>query len=251
MNVVETELRDAVAWAFLNRAHKLNAIDRDMLARLHQTVARVDADPAVRAVVIAGRGRAFCTGGDIAEMAAMDDRVFADTIARYADLARAIHAAAKPIIAAIHGYALAGGFELALLYDIRIAAAGTVFRLPDATLGLSPTSGMTHLLPHVIGLGRALDLALLADNIDAAEAHRIGLVTRVCAPDALHDEAARSATRIAAMPRVGVTQTRRLLRAGLDHNFADAAAAELASELECFADPTAADKLRSFARRRG
>jgi enoyl-CoA hydratase/carnithine racemase len=250
MSVVELNVHDGVAWIFLNRPEKLNAIDEDVLRGLLEAVARVEADEGVAVSVLAGRGRAFSAGGDITAMSAMDEAVFTATIGRYMELASAIHRAAKPVIAAVHGHVLAGGLELALLCDLRIAAEGTVFGLPDTPLGLSPTSGMTYLMPRVLGLGRALELALLAENIDAAEAHRIGLVSRVTAPDALLDEAGRCAERIAAMPRLAVARTRRLLRDGLDRGFAEATAAELASELECFADPVTAANLSGFPRRK-
>ena len=100
-------------------------------------------------------------------------------------VAAAFRACPKPIVAAVHGYALAGGFELALSCDVRFAATGTRFGLPDTPLGLSPTSGMTWLLPRVIGLGRAMALALSGTDIDAEEAERIGLVSRVVAPEVL------------------------------------------------------------------
>ena len=135
--------------------------------------------------MLTGRGRAFSAGGDITAMGGMDEGEFADTIARYMRVSAAFRACPKPIVAAIHGYALAGGFELALMCDVRFAAVGTQFGLPDTPLGLSPTSGMTYLLPRIVGLGRAMYLALSAENIDAEEAERIGLVSRVVAPDAL------------------------------------------------------------------
>jgi enoyl-CoA hydratase/carnithine racemase len=250
VSVVELDVRDGVAWIYLNRPEKLNAIDDDVLDGLLEAVADVEANDAVGASVLSGRGRAFSAGGDITAMAAMDKSLFAATIGRYMEVAAAIHHAAKPMIAAVHGYVLAGGFELALLCDLRFAAEGTVFGLPDTPLGLSPTSGMTHLLPRVVGLGRALELALTAENLDAAEALEIGLVTRLAAPDALLDEAGRCAARIAAMPRSSVARTRRLLRESLDRSFAETTTAELTSEVDCFLDPVAAANLSAFATRK-
>ena len=104
----------------------------------------------------------------------------------------AFRACPKPIVAAVHGYALAGGFELALMCDVRFAARGTQFGLPDTPLGLSPTSGMTWLLPRVVGLGRAMYLTLAAESIDADEAERIGLVNRVTEPGDLLTRRRRS-----------------------------------------------------------
>jgi len=247
---VEVDVRDGVAWIALNRPEKLNAIDGRMLDGLLAAVTRIRGEDAVGAAVLHGRGRAFSASGDMTALAAMEEAAFAATIARYMEVAAAFRGCPTPIVAAVHGHALAGGFELALLCDVRIAAEDAVFGLPDTPLGLSPTSGMTHLLPRVVGLGRALDLALLAENVDAHEAERIGLVTRVVAPERLLDEAGRCAARIAGFPRLGVARTKERLVAGLDQGFAAATAAEAASEVECFRDPEARANLLAFAERR-
>ena len=155
----------------------------------------------------------------------------------------------KPIVAAVHGYALAGGFELALMCDVRFAAAGTRFGLPDTPLGLSPTSGMTWLLPRVIGLGRAMYLTLWGQDIDADEAERIGLVSRVVEPDALLDEAEAFAHLIASYPRVGVAQTKLGFHRALESDFAAATAAEAAAELACFRSPDTRERFRAFVER--
>jgi enoyl-CoA hydratase len=249
-DTVEVEVRDGVAWIALNRPEKRNAIDGGVLDGLLAAVARLRDDANVGAGVLHGRGPSFSAGGDITAMAAMDEPEFAATIARYMELAGAFRTCPKPLVAAVHGHALAGGFELALLCDVRIAAEDAVFGLPDTPLGLSPTSGMTWLLPRVVGLGRALDLALLAEPIDAREAERIGLVTRVVPPARLLDEAGRCAARVAAFPRTGVAHTKALLHGPLDAGFAAATAAEHAAEVECFRDPAARANLRAFAERR-
>jgi enoyl-CoA hydratase len=166
------------------------------------------------------------------------------------EMAKAFRVCPKPILAAIHGYALAGGFELACLCDIRIAAFGTLFGLPDTPLGLSPTSGMTWLLPRIIGLGRALDLVLSAENIDAEEARRIGLVTRVVAADALLDEAGRLAERIAGFPRIGVAHAKAEFHAAFEGDFASATAREHEGEVACVRDPEVRAQLRAFATRK-
>ena len=212
MPIVEVELREDVAVISLNRPEKLNAISVEMLDLLFDAVEEIGRSEAIGAAVLRGRGRAFSTGGDIAAMHAMDERQFADTIARYMRVSAAFRACPKPIVAAIHGYALAGGFELALMCDVRFAAVGAQFGLPDTPLGLSPTSGMTYLLPRIVGLGRALYLALDAESIDASEAERIGLVSRVIPEEDLLAEAEAFAHRIASYPRVGVGWTKRTFR---------------------------------------
>jgi enoyl-CoA hydratase len=252
MSQVEVETRDDVAIISLARPEKLNAITAEMLDGLLEAIESVAASESIGATVLTGRGRAFSAGGDITAMSAMDEVEFADTIARYMRLAAAFRACPKPIIAAVHGYALAGGFELALLCDVRFAARGTRFGLPDTPLGLSPTSGMTWLLPRIVGLGRAMHLTLDADPIDADEALRIGLVSRVSEPDTLMEEAMAFAHKLAGYPRVGVEWTKLGFHRALVASFAEATQSELDAEVACFGSPDTRERLKAFAdRKRG
>ena len=247
---VELEFRDGIALVTLNRPEKLNAINDDVLIGLRAAVARLRENTASGAAVLQGRGRAFSAGGDITAMSGMDEATFSRTIGLYMAMAKDFRACPKPIVAAIHGYALAGGFELACLCDIRIAAEGTRFGLPDTPLGLSPTSGMTYLLPRIVGLGRAIDLTLSADNIDAAEAHRIGFVTRVVAADQLLETATALARKIASYPRTGVAHAKAEFYGSLESSFAQATDAEHAGEVACFRDPETREQFRRFVERK-
>jgi enoyl-CoA hydratase len=248
--VVDVENRGEVSLITLNRPEKLNAISVEMLDGLHDAVEAIARSETIGAAVLTGRGRAFSTGGDITEMHAMDERRFADTIGRYMRLSAAFRSCPKPIIGAIHGYALAGGFELALMCDVRFAAVGTQFGLPDTPLGLSPTSGMTYLLPRIIGLGRALYLALGAENIDADEAERVGLVSRVVEPDVLLDEAEAFARRIASYPRVGAAWTKRTLHENLDLDSDAAMRLETEAEIDSFRSPKTRERMQAFLDRK-
>jgi enoyl-CoA hydratase/carnithine racemase len=247
---VELEIRDGVGLIALNRPEKLNAINDDVLIGLRAALARLREDGSAGAAVLMGRGRAFSAGGDITAMSHMEEATFSRTIGLYMAMAKDFRACPKPIVAAIHGYALAGGFELACLCDIRVAAEGTLFGLPDTPLGLSPTSGMTYLLPRIIGLGRAIDLTLSADNIDAAEALRIGFVTRVVAGEQLLDAATALARRIAAYPRTGVAHAKAEFYGSLEVSFEAATAAEHAGEVACFRDPETREQFRRFVERK-
>jgi enoyl-CoA hydratase/carnithine racemase len=247
---VELEIRDGVALISLNRPEKLNAINEDVLTGLRAAAARLREDASAGAAVLHGRGRAFSAGGDITAMSAMDEASFSRTIGLYMETAKDFRASPKPIVAAIHGYALAGGFELACLCDIRIAAEGTQFGLPDTPLGLSPTSGMTYLLPRIVGLGRALDLTLSAENIDAVEAQRIGFITRVVKSEQLLDEATELARRIAAYPRTGVAHAKAEFYGSLEASFEQATAAEHAGEVACFRDPATRAQFKRFVERK-
>jgi enoyl-CoA hydratase/carnithine racemase len=250
MGVVEVEERGDVAVITLNRPEKLNAISVEMLDLLFEAVEGIGRSDALRAAVLTGRGSAFSTGGDISAMHDMDERQFADTISRYMRLSAAFRACPKPIVAAIHGYALAGGFELALMCDVRFAATGTQFGLPDTPLGLSPTSGMTYLLPRIVGLGRALYLALGAENIDAEEAERIGLVSRVVPGRDLLAEAEAFAQRVASYPRVGVSWTKRTFHEGLDLDFHAATRLETEAEIAGFRSPETRERFQAFVDRK-
>jgi enoyl-CoA hydratase/carnithine racemase len=250
MAFVEVETRDGIAVITLARPEKLNAINREMLDGLLEAVEEIGRSETVGAAVLTGRGRAFSAGGDIAAMDAMDEAVFADTIALYMRVSAAFRACPRPLIAAIHGYALAGGFELALMCDVRFAAQGTRFGLPDTPLGLSPTSGMTWLLPRVIGLGRAMYLTLSAAEIDAEEAERIGLVDRLTEPDELLAEAEAFARQITSYPRVGVEWTKLGFHNALESDFDTATQSELAAEVACFREPETRARFRAFVERK-
>jgi enoyl-CoA hydratase/carnithine racemase len=250
MAVVEVEIRGDVALITLARPDKLNAINDEMLDGLYEAVDTLGRSESIGAAVLTGRGRAFSAGGDIKAMEAMDEPAFADTISRYMRVSTAFRACPKPIIAAIHGYALAGGFELALMCDVRFAATGTQFGLPDTQLGLSPTSGMTWLLPRVVGLGRAMYLTLDAESIDAEEAERIGFVNRVTEPESLLAEAEAFAHRIASYPRVGVAWTKIGFHRALDGQFDAATRSEEEGELACFRSPDTRQRFREFLDRK-
>lgn len=249
-DVLELERRGPVQWAWLNRPEKRNALSRELLARLMDLVEAVEEDSGVGAVVIGGRGPSFSAGGDITEMDGMTDSVFEDTIGVYMHLSAAIRNSPKPFVAAVNGHALAGGFELAIVCDLRIAARSAQFDLPDTALGLSPTSGMTWLLPRLVGFGRGLHLTLLGEQIDAAEAERIGLVTAVVDDADLEGAAQTWAETIACHPAVAVRLAKRAFQLAAEQDFAASLRFELAAEVECFGDEETRARLRDFVERR-
>lgn len=249
-HAVNLEIRGPVGWIALSRPDKLNAINDELLTGLRSAIAAVEENANVRAVVLFGQGRAFSAGGDINTFANASSNDFEESVTGFMDLAKELRACSKPIIAALHGFVLAGGFELAMNCDIRIAAKGTSFGLPDAPIGLTPTSGMSHSLPRLIGLGRAIYLSLSADCISAEEAERIGLVSKVVDREDLMSEVERLADRLAAFPRTSVKRTKALYYDAMDMSFTAAIATELQQEIACFECDEVKSKLKEFATRK-
>lgn len=174
------ENRDGIAVITLNRPQVVNAINDAIRVGLPRALAQADADPDIRAIVLhGGEGRGFCAGADIKEKRDNESLIAARTRLTRDAWVKAFDRTAKPVIAAIHGFCMGGGLEMALACDIRIASADAKFALPETGLGLIPGAGGTQRLPRLIGLSRALDMMLTGERIDAAEAHRIGLVSRL------------------------------------------------------------------------
>jgi enoyl-CoA hydratase len=180
------ETADGIATVTVNRPDKLNALNAATVAEIDAAFHQLAADAGVGGILLTGAGaKAFVAGADIAELATMDPLGGIGVSRRGQDAFRFIERMRKPVVAAVNGFALGGGLELALACHIRIAAASARFGLPEVKLGIIPGYGGTVRLPRLVGRGRALELILSGDMIDAAEALRIGLVNKVVEPDAL------------------------------------------------------------------
>lgn len=184
------EVTDGIATITVNRPDKLNALNGEVIAELGQAIQAASRDVAVRGVVLTGAGpKAFVAGADIAELAEMAPNVARARSEEGQAVFDRYEQSGKPVIAAVNGFALGGGLELAMACHIRIAAEGAKFGQPEVKLGLCPGYGGTVRLPRLVGKGRALGLLLAGGMIDAAEAHRIGLVNQVVPAEALMDAA--------------------------------------------------------------
>ena len=214
------ERRGHVALLTLNRPDTRNALSGEaMFAAFEQTFAELNADMGVRVAILTGAGTAFCSGGNVAEMRERTG-MFAgspgEIAQRYRDgiqrIPRAFESLQVPIIAAVNGPAIGAGNDLACMCDLRIASSTARFAESFVKVGIVPGDGGCWLLPRVIGHARAAEMARTGDTIDAEEALRFGLVSRVVAPEALLDEALRLAGRIAANPPQVLRWTRQLLQ---------------------------------------
>ena len=196
------DVKDGVALVTLNRPQALNALNAQMMRDMTGALQALDADPAVGAVVVTGSAKAFAAGADIQEMQALtfEEIHAADGFAGWEAMTRI----RKPIIAAVAGYALGGGCELAMMCDLIIAADNAQFGQPEITLGIIPGIGGTQRLARAVGKAKAMDLCLTGRHMGAEEAERAGLVARIVQADSLVEEALAMARTIAAMPRAAV-----------------------------------------------
>jgi enoyl-CoA hydratase len=193
---ITTEVKGRVALITLNRPKQLNALNPQLMQELGAALHVHDADDGIGCIVITGNDKAFAAGADIGAMKDFDFQhaYLSNYITRDWEHIREVR---KPVIAAVAGYALGGGCELAMMCDIVIAAESARFGQPEINLGVLPGSGGTQRLPRAVGKAKAMDMCLTARMMDAAEAERAGLVSRVVAPDKLMEEAMAVAEKIA------------------------------------------------------
>jgi enoyl-CoA hydratase/carnithine racemase len=252
--VVSLVRQDGVGIVTLLRADAMNAVNDAIRFGLVSACTEAASDPSVHAVVIRAEGdRAFCVGADIKERRAPLSQAEARTPPADRDYTSAIAAMTKPTIAAIHGFCLGAGLEIALACDIRIASPDASFGLPEVNLGLIPGAGGTQRLSRLIGVGRALDLMLTGDRLDARHALAYGLISRLAANRAELDESAIAmAKALAGKPPLAVRYLKEAVAAGIDGTLS----AGLARERDLFtlllATEDAKEAAEAFkAKRRG
>jgi enoyl-CoA hydratase len=205
LKYINVDVRETTAIITINRPDKLNALNADTVAELRTALERVASDSSVRAVVLTGAGeKSFVAGADIAELAKMTPLSGIEVSRQGQQTLRFLELMRKPVIAAVNGFALGGGLELALACHFRIASENAKFGLPEVKLGIIPGYGGTVRLPRVVGRGRALELIMTGEMIDAQEAHRIGLVNHVYPQPELLSAAEQLAKKIAANGPVSV-----------------------------------------------
>lgn len=232
---------DGIAVVTINRPDKLNALNAQVFADLNALLEVLRTDETIRAVIVTGAGpKAFVAGADISELATVDGAEGARLSARGQAVFRGLERLPKPVIAAVNGFALGGGCELAMACHLRLAAPSAKFGQPEVKLGLIPGYGGTVRLPRLVGRGRALELLLTARVIDAEEALRIGLVERIVPSESLLDDARAMARTILAMGPRAVELCLSTVDAALDLDL-DAA---LALEAEAFGAASATDDKR-------
>lgn len=212
MNYVLFEKKGFIGYITLSRPQALNALNSDVLAELEETVAMIEKDDNLRVIIVTGEGKAFVAGADIAQMRDMN----IDSAYEFANMGDRVFTRLErleiPVIAAINGYALGGGLELALSCDIRLASENAKFGQPETGLGITPGFGGTQRLSRTVGMPKAMELILTGKTIDTNEALAIGLLNAVFPKDELMAKAHEMAMQIADNAPVAVRESKKAIR---------------------------------------
>jgi enoyl-CoA hydratase/carnithine racemase len=245
------ERRGSAAVLTFNRPDKLNALSTEMLEALEAALDRVEADESVRVVVLTGAGdKAFVAGADIEEYARLDRAGFVAYQERSRRIFSRIDAFPKPVVGAVHGYALGGGFEIALCCDVLVASERARFGLPEGLLGLAPGGGGTQRLPRAVGSFVANDVVLSARRLTAEDAHRLGLVAEVVAPNRLLEAAVAKADAIAKSAPIAVREMAELVRLAVGSDLESGLDREQAALARLRETADADEGIRAFVEKR-
>jgi len=246
---VRSEVDGHVATVTIDRPEKLNALDAQVLNELGGVLGGLAGDDSVRCIVLTGSGKAFVAGADIAAMQDMTPEEAESFSRRGHGVFEAIESMRQPVIAAVNGFALGGGCELALSCDFIYASAKAKFGQPEVKLGVIPGFGGTQRLARRVGVGHARELIYSGKMIRADEAHALGLVNRVCEPEALMETVLGLAKAISAQGPLAVHAAKRLLRSGPEMPLPDANDQEAREFGACFSTEDQGEGMRAFLAR--
>ena len=249
------EVKDGIATLTLNRPDRLNALGGTLREDLHDAVTRASADPEVRVMVVTGAGKGFCSGGDVKAMNEANEgrrtRPLMEKVAPGRDRTLlAMRDAPQPMIAAVNGAAAGAGMNLALACDIRIASTAAKFSQAFVRRGLHPDWGGTYFLPRAVGMAKACELIFTGELIDAPEALRLGLVSKLVAPEELMPTAYDLARKIAAGPPVAVRLAKRALHRNAESDLRSALEFETFAQNVCSETEDAREGIRAFVEKR-
>ena len=247
---VKLKIKDSIATITMNRPEAMNALNEKVLQELKETIAQVREDPSVRVVIITGEGPAFVSGADIPAMM-VKSLIEIREFTRFGhEVLKGIERLEKPVIAAINGYALGGGLELALACDIRVVSTEARMGFPEVGLGIFPGFGGTQRATYLIGKGRASELIFTGSQIGAEEAARIGLVNRAVPPRQLMTEVRRLAERIARQAPIAVGRAKTAINQALQSNLDAGLTYELEAVALTFGTQDKAEGMTAFLERR-
>ena len=240
------EVKGNVAIITIDRPDALNAINLEVLQELDALLAKAEMAEDVYVLIITGAGRSFVAGADVAYMAGMNP-VDAQAFGRYGNsVLSKIESMSKPVIAAVNGFALGGGCELAMACDIRIASEKAKFGQPEVTLGIIPGFGGTQRMPRIVGVAKAKELIFTGKTIGAEEALQIGLVNQVIEGDELMDKTMKMAETIASNAQIAVRQSKHAINAGMQCDIKTGLEIEVQSFPLCFSTEDQKDAMTAF-----
>ena len=242
------EIRGKVGLVTLNRPQALNALNEALIAELNDALGGFESNPEIGCTVITGSDKAFAAGADVKEMA---EKTYVESyLGRFLEGWTRIAETRKPVVAAVSGFCLGGGLELAMMCDFIIASETARFALPEITLGIMPGAGGTQRLPRYIGKAKAMDLILTGRMMDAVEAERCGLVARLVAPDRLLDEALAAASKIAAYSQPIVMMAKETVNRAQEASLAEGARFERRLFLSMFSTEDQKEGMKAFIEKR-
>jgi enoyl-CoA hydratase len=244
------EKKEHIAWLTFNRPDVMNAISEELLLETKEAISQVERDSGILALVVTGAGRAFMAGADIGALARMSVYDVHKWNHLIVDDLNALEKLRKPVIAAINGFALGGGLELAMACDIRIASEKAKLGLPEVKLGIIPGAGGTQRLPRLVGKGRAMELLFTGKMIDAQEAYRIGLVNKVVPPEQIMKAAEDMANEIIANGPVAIQMIKDAVLIGSELPLEAAIEYGHKNEVATFATEDAKEGLNAYVEKR-
>jgi enoyl-CoA hydratase/carnithine racemase len=252
MSYARVEKSGAVSTVVLNRPERLNAISGDLLDDLHHALVEVNSDESCNVIVFTGAGRAFCAGDDLKEFSKQteSDASILSHVERIQQITRDLMFNGKPVVGAVHGFAVGGGFEWLLNCDLVVASEDLVCFFPEMEWGQFVTGGVTQLLPQSVGYQKAMELWLLGERQTAQQLHSLGLVNRVVQRETVLETAQELATRIAERSAFSVSRLKRLLTTELSTDLTRSLELEQAATVAAFATPEAARRVQTFATRK-
>lgn len=243
METLLLETKGPVAWIWLNRPRRLNAINETMLAELRQTFEALAADETIRAIVLAGRGTAFSAGFDVVWLAGVQSETVARELASVEEVYDICEACPKPVVVAVHGPAMGGGLLLTLIADFCLASEEASFGTPEVKIGIFPNLRLIPRLERVVGLRAAKRLVLTGDPLDATGALSVGLVDRLVPAETLHDETQSLAEQLAALPPQATQAAKAAFAAARAPGFVEWERAQFAA---CWAQPEREMAMQAF-----
>ncbi len=245
-----SQKEEGVALVTVNRPSALNALNATVLEELYHLFLEIESDPSVRVVILTGAGRAFIAGADIAYMHPQSSVEIRHFVAIARKAADQIYYLNKPVIAAVNGYALGGGCEIAMCCDIRIASENARFGQPEINLGIIPGIGGTQNLTRLIGVARAKELIFYGDTIDARTALSLGLVNRVVSPDQLMLETKSFAQKLLSKSSIALALAKKAVNAGVETGYFAGLNMENECFSQCFATEDQKEGMSAFLEKR-